>query len=345
MQVRYVMMALLFCGTVSLGQVSYREIFPEGGRTFRDFGWRLYVDGAARDASGARAWGGGPGAGNEPPVASHDGKVERPWQGFVWVSQGQRYVLFTDEVVVQRPMKTLRWHMALRSADDQVFPLVQVDVNQNGRDELDPYFIAADAFTDASDAIDQTKAHQLDVENAMWRPLAFKPGTALPAVDAAGAPQKLPDGPIIAFGFYAASRGANHVYDSVEVESAGLVGREKAAAQAPTDTASPFNHRAEVDVSKVTGAEVDESLIRRTIHLAAAPRPDADGSSDRPYDNVEAAFKAFTESLKEGVPTRLVIGDGVYRQRVPPLNFETIGGKAVETPAIIEGATASGAVF
>ncbi len=344
------MLLAVLCGqAVAQPQVVYREIFPAGGQTIDDFGWKLYVGANAQDQSKSRGWGGGPGAGNLDPIASHAKKVDDAWRGFVWVSQGPRYVLLTSEAVFQRPVHSINWHMALRDEAQEVYVLVQVDINKTGRDELDPYYISAQPFRAGGEQVQNSSQLQVLVEESQWRRIALVPGSRLPELAQAEEARTLPEGPIVAIGFYAPRRTTNHVFDTVEVRAAGLEGGVGVAAGGvaqPIETRTPHNHRNRVDVSMVTGAQVDEAQVKKVIHLAPpGGGVDGDGSEGRPYRDVGKAFEAMFGSLREGVATKLLIADGLYRTRMPAMNFEQVGGEAVKTLLVIEGQSPDGVVF
>lgn len=74
-----------------------------------------------------------------------------------------------------------------------------------------------------------------------------------------------------------------------------------------------------------TGAKVDESSVRKTIVV------DPRGA----VKNLAAAFAQARESLARGVPTRIVIQPGIYREAVLGLDWRK--GKAADTLLVVEG--------
>lgn len=75
-----------------------------------------------------------------------------------------------------------------------------------------------------------------------------------------------------------------------------------------------------------------------TIYVSAdvpqgAPQ---DGSQDKPFGSLQAAARAALEKLERGVPTRILIGPGIYREGFDRLDFSR--GEARRTPLVIEGA-------
>lgn len=95
------------------------------------------------------------------------------------------------------------------------------------------------------------------------------------------------------------------------------------------------------DPSKVTGANIDESIVKSTLHVRLDAAPGGDGSAARPFARVADALKAADESLRALVPTKIVLGPGTYREG----EFIITGGQmnqpnppAANTLLVIEGA-------
>jgi hypothetical protein len=90
------------------------------------------------------------------------------------------------------------------------------------------------------------------------------------------------------------------------------------------------------------GATIDESAIARTIHVnatAPAASDDGDGAdSARPLKTFSAALRLAAASLRDGAATKIELAAGTYRDGGLVLDGEKIGGQAVDTPLVIEGA-------
>jgi hypothetical protein len=90
-----------------------------------------------------------------------------------------------------------------------------------------------------------------------------------------------------------------------------------------------------VDVSKVTGATVNEKSVQRTLEVG--PR--------QPYKTLRAAWDAAMPLLREGVATRIRLQPGVYREGEFELDANKLGGKAADTLFVIEAATPGSAII
>lgn len=116
------------------------------------------------------------------------------------------------------------------------------------------------------------------------------------------------------------------------------------AASAPLACASPA--ALDPDYFPLTEPPaIDESTITATIHVAApapgAPRTRADGSAARPFLSINAARDAVHANLEAGIPTRLHIAPGTYREDLRQfVNFRTADNSPAlrETLLVIEGA-------
>ena len=91
------------------------------------------------------------------------------------------------------------------------------------------------------------------------------------------------------------------------------------------------------DVSSVTGAVIDESVVARTYHVDPVRGDDSfDGSSpERAFRTLAAGVAAARSSVVEGTPTRLRLQPGIYRESVTA-DFDA--GKGRDTLLVIEGA-------
>ncbi|CAN5654051.1 hypothetical protein BH11ARM2_BH11ARM2_26380 [soil metagenome] len=74
------------------------------------------------------------------------------------------------------------------------------------------------------------------------------------------------------------------------------------------------------------GAKIDEGSIRRVVRVSPAKGP---------IRTLQAGFRKALESLRNGVPTRIEIEPGIYRQAVTDLDWRA--GRASETPLVVQG--------
>jgi hypothetical protein len=79
-------------------------------------------------------------------------------------------------------------------------------------------------------------------------------------------------------------------------------------------------------VPTASGAHVDERLVRQVVVVSP---------STGPYLRLADGFRAAHAFLVQGIPTRIVIEPGVYRETVSGLDWRE--GKAADTPLIVEG--------
>ena len=204
--------------------VLYRETFP-AAKTFADSGWSYYAGAEAQDFSKSDCWGNAPGAGSLPAVNSHPATEASNWKGFAWYFRSSPYVLLTSEYTVREPVGSIAWSMALKDNQTEMHALVQVDVNGNGRDNSDPWFVSAQGFRHAPGWEQKNLDKQLPCvvdPAAGWRKLAFTAGSSigggrLPSGLGAFVPT-LPKGDWVSFGVYAKGdpRGA---IDTFELQS------------------------------------------------------------------------------------------------------------------------------
>jgi hypothetical protein len=82
--------------------------------------------------------------------------------------------------------------------------------------------------------------------------------------------------------------------------------------------------------AKATGAKIDESKIKKIIRVDATGKGDAKTFAD--------GLKLAADSLREGVPTKLIVGNGLYREGEITIDGGAMGGKARETLFVVEGA-------
>lgn len=97
-----------------------------------------------------------------------------------------------------------------------------------------------------------------------------------------------------------------------------------------------------VDLTRITGAQIDESSIKRVIVVApvdgpAAEDPSAErGTSQNPCRSIREAAELARWALDRGVATKIQILPGTYRESIADLRFDR--GKVRETLLVIEGA-------
>lgn len=89
------------------------------------------------------------------------------------------------------------------------------------------------------------------------------------------------------------------------------------------------------DAAAATGAQIDLGSVRATVHVAADAAPGGDGSENRPFNTLEAGLRAATTTLSRGMPTRVLVHPGVYREG--ELRPDLGDGEAARTLLVIEG--------
>lgn len=97
-----------------------------------------------------------------------------------------------------------------------------------------------------------------------------------------------------------------------------------AAAAVPPPPPTPYL----VDTSKVTGARIDEKAVQQTLEVGAKAK----------FTTLGAAWTQAMTNLKAGVPTRIRLAPGIYREGEFELDSRKLGGQSAETPLIIEAA-------
>jgi hypothetical protein len=91
--VTLLLLSVLSGVTTAMAQdVAYRETFPTGDNA-RASGWHYHMGAGAVDLSGAGTWGGVPGATDAAAVNSQPADESAPWKGFLWLAQGDCYLL------------------------------------------------------------------------------------------------------------------------------------------------------------------------------------------------------------------------------------------------------------
>jgi hypothetical protein len=114
------------------------------------------------------------------------------------------------------------------------------------------------------------------------------------------------------------------------VPTAAQAGAIAAAAQFPPPP-PPYK----VDVSKVTGAKVDEKLVQRVLEVGR----------NKTYKTFGAAWQVAMQNIKDGVPTKVLVHPGIYREGNFELNAQKIGGKSADTLLVIEAARPGTAIL
>ena len=105
---------------------------------------------------------------------------------------------------------------------------------------------------------------------------------------------------------------------------------DRVAAQAATT-------RPLVEPDVATGADLarlDESAINVVLHVDPAAVT-GDGSAEKPFPTLAAAFSAAEKSLAAGKPTKVMLAAGVYREDPVRIAFD---GQARDTLFVVEGA-------
>jgi hypothetical protein len=94
--------------------------------------------------------------------------------------------------------------------------------------------------------------------------------------------------------------------------------------------------------------QFDEASVTAVIHVdASAPRAGADGSAERPFPSIGATRAAMMRNLESGIPTRIRIGPGTYREDLRQwlLFRPEVSDTARETLLIVEGDPEGGTVL
>ena len=99
-----------------------------------------------------------------------------------------------------------------------------------------------------------------------------------------------------------------------------------------------------VDLSRATGARIDENAIKTVLMVDAAANAGGDGSAARPFAAFGDAYARATELLKQGTPVKISLAAGVYREGDFELGFPD-DETARATPLVIEGAPGGGHDF
>lgn len=87
-------------------------------------------------------------------------------------------------------------------------------------------------------------------------------------------------------------------------------------------------------------ADIDPTAYKTTIFVAADGS--GDGTEGKPMGSIKTALDKAAQLIRDGVPTRIFLSNGTYRQSWFPLDAEKIGGKAQETLLVIEGESQDG---
>lgn len=96
-----------------------------------------------------------------------------------------------------------------------------------------------------------------------------------------------------------------------------------------------------VDLNKITGAQIDESTVRRIVHVAstdagAAEDPSAErGTEKNPCRSIREAVEWARIHLERGTPVKIKIQPGVYRESIADIRLDQGGVR--ETLLVIEG--------
>jgi hypothetical protein len=80
---------------------------------------------------------------------------------------------------------------------------------------------------------------------------------------------------------------------------------------------------------------VDESAIKQVLEVGAA----------KTYKTFGAAWKVAVQSIKEGIPTKILVHPGIYREGNFELNAKNVGGKSADTLLVIEAARPGTAIL
>ena len=207
--------------------VAYREIFPTGADAAAS-GWKRHINDNATDLSTMPGWGEGPGMGDFPAVASKPADTTATWKGFFWIPNGDRYVFWTEECVIEKPITRLSWYAQLPGEDK-----VQVML----RDEAGKWIVSEQAFAGgAKDAAGKVVPSVLTVKGARWLAMEFIPGDMAGnggKLGSPGAAAENPKGKITAFGLYVGKRTGTNVFDTFTIEAEGADGKVESVIAPP----------------------------------------------------------------------------------------------------------------
>ena len=110
-----------------------------------------------------------------------------------------------------------------------------------------------------------------------------------------------------------------------------------------------FNNFLAFNPDEIVGAQIDESKIKRTIHVDINHGKASDtnsGSNTSPLKSLGAALKQAKKYLKKGEGTKITIYPGVYREGELVIDGKKLGSKAKDAllvqagrnnPPVIEG--------
>jgi hypothetical protein len=101
-----------------------------------------------------------------------------------------------------------------------------------------------------------------------------------------------------------------------------------------------LNNVQSFNTSGITGAQIDESQIKQTIHVDINHSGASDsnsGSRQNPLKSLSAALEKAKEYLKQGEGTKIIIHPGVYREGEIKINGKHLGSEAKDAVLIIEG--------
>lgn len=90
----------------------------------------------------------------------------------------------------------------------------------------------------------------------------------------------------------------------------------------------------------ITGAQIDESQIKQTIHVDINHSDASDSNSglqENPFKSLSAALEKAKEHLRQGEGTKIVIHPGTYREGEIVFDGREIGSQAKDALLVIEG--------
>lgn len=192
--------------------VAYREIFPTGPNVAAN-GWKLNHSDKAWDGSKDVAWGAAPGAGSAKAVnsLSEDEDDAEAWKGFVWLANGDRYLLWTEEVSFASGTVD---HVSLvySAKDPQAVVRLAVRVGN-------AWFASEQTLSDAAGLpLKDCTPTIFTVQGRTFIPFTWKVYESLPAT-VSGTAVPLPAGALSAFGFLASGKTQAPAFDTIEVST------------------------------------------------------------------------------------------------------------------------------
>ena len=203
---------LAVAGQLAAADIAYREIFPSGPHAAAN-GWSFNHSDKAWDVAKDQGWGGAPGAGTAKAVnsLSEDEDDSEAWKGFVYLANGDRYILWTDEISFASD-SVERVSVVYSAKDSAAMVRLAVRVG-------DAWYASEQTVSDALGApLNDCTPSLFAVKDKNFIPFTWKPFESLPA-SVTGTAAALPAGAVTAFGFIGCGKNQTPSFDTVEVST------------------------------------------------------------------------------------------------------------------------------